>query len=101
MTRSISPGGLEWLPPLRLLDDSDARARADARGSGGHHGLQRVQIADATRGLHSHLLTDNPSHERDIVRRRAARSETGRCLHEIGASRLRERTRGDLLLVRK
>src|SRR5688500_16677546 len=50
----------------RFLDDPNARARADAGRAGGHHGLHLLEIADAARGLHAHLVTDNATHQRYI-----------------------------------
>ena len=87
------------LLPARLLDDLDAGAGADAGRAGRDHRLQPFEIAHAAGGLDAHLGADDAAHQRDVGGGRAAGGEAGRRLDEVGARRLRQRARGDLLVV--
>ena len=84
---------------LRLLDDLDAGAGADPRRPGRDHRLQPLVVADAAGRLDAHVGADDPAHQRDVGRGRAAGGEAGGRLHEIRAHRLRQRARRDLLVV--
>src|SRR5262249_47595438 len=91
-------GGSELAPP-RLLHDPHAGACADARRAGGDHRLQALEITDATCGLDAHLLADHAPHERNISRGGAAWATSSGGLDVIRAGGLRQRARGDLLIV--
>ena len=87
------------LLPSGLLHDLDARAGAHARGAGGHHRLQPVEIPHTAGSLHAHVRPDHAAHEGDVGGGRASGREAGGRLHEVRPGRLRQRAGGDLLVV--
>src|SRR4051794_10216621 len=70
------------------LDDLDAGAGADSRGSCGDHFLQVVQGTYAAAGLDAHLRTDDRAHQLNVFHGSARGAEASRCLHEIGLRQL-------------
>src|SRR5436309_11454604 len=79
--RGVAMGSREEL--LGRFNDLYAGAGADAGRAGRRHVLQIFERSDTARRFHAHIGPDHQPHQRDIVRGRATRSETGGCLHEI------------------
>src|SRR5574340_208324 len=71
---------------LGALDDLDAGAGADARGSGLDHGLGILVGAHAARGFDAHFGTDHAAHQLHIVDGGAAGGEAGGGFDKIGLS---------------
>src|SRR6266511_859418 len=103
----ISYGGFFERRCAELLHDRDARARADAAGSGFHHGQQVSRTADSARGLHSHPVAENATHQHNVLDGRSTGSalwrdcKTSRGLHEVHPGDKGELAREDLFLVRE
>src|SRR5437660_7698385 len=87
--RGLAMGSREEL--LGRFNDLYAGAGADARRARRRHVLQIFQRPDTARRLDAHLGSYHHPHQRDIVRRRAARTEAGGCLHKIRPGQLRQR----------
>src|SRR5262245_51950162 len=83
----------------RFLHDLNASARADSGCTGSDHGFQRLQIANAARGLDAQLSADDAAHERDVGGRGAAGAESSRRLYVIRASGFCQRAGSHLLVV--
>src|SRR5262245_59438847 len=96
---SVALAGGNRLRPPRFLHDANTSACADARRAGGDHRLQTLQITDATGGLDRHFLANNTPHHGPITGGGPARPKAGGCFDVISPGCLRQRARGDLLIV--
>src|SRR5580658_4824489 len=70
-----------WLHLHSFPDNFDARAGADSRCPGSHHGFQIGQRFDASRSFHAHGFSHRPAHQDDVSHGRARLAEASRGLH--------------------
>jgi hypothetical protein len=82
-----------------LIEDRLRLRGADPRDAQRHHRQQVVEGPHAAGRLDLHALGDGAAHERQVGVRRAAGSEPGRRLHEVGAGGLGETAGAHLLLI--
>src|SRR5262249_17523254 len=84
-----------------FLDDLDPGTGAYSRSPRGDHGFDAFQVAHASGRFDAHFGADNPPHQGHVRGSRTAGTEARGRLDIVGAGRLGQRARGDLLVVSK